>query len=218
VRLPLSRLTVAAADVAVLEPFTDILADEVNVKSVELSTDVARYGRFELTVNARVCGPRLGGNTQKVIRAVKAGEWQQDAEGTVTAAGIELLPGEFSERLVPAEPDGTAALPGNTGLVVLDTAVTPELAAEGLARDVVRVVQQARREAGLDVSDRITVTLDASDEVLDAVRAYQDFLAGEVLATTVTYAPVPNPTFVGTVTGNAPVRVHLTRESRVSAH
>ncbi|MBO0876482.1 MAG: isoleucine--tRNA ligase, partial [Pseudonocardia sp.] len=215
VRLPLAKLTVAAADAAVLEPFTDILADEVNVKSVELSTDVARYGRFELTVNARVCGPRLGGDTQKVIRAVKAGEWQTDADGTVTAAGIELLPGEFSERLVPAEPDGTAALPGNTGLVVLDTVVTADLAAEGLARDVVRVVQQARREAGLDVSDRIAVTLDASDEVLDAVRAHQDFLAGEVLANSVTYAPVPDPTFVGTVTGDADVRVLLTRESGV---
>jgi isoleucyl-tRNA synthetase len=218
VRLPLAKLTVAAADAAVLEPFTDILADEVNVKSVELSTDVARYGRFELTVNARACGPRLGGDTQKVIRAVKAGEWQTDAEGRVTAAGIELLPGEFSERLVPAEPDGTAALPGNTGLVVLDTAVTPELVVEGLARDVVRVVQQARREAGLDVSDRIGVTLDASNEVLDAVRAYQDFLAAEVLATAVTYAPVPNPTFVGTINGDAPVRVRITRESGVSAH
>jgi isoleucyl-tRNA synthetase len=89
---------------------------------------------------------------------------------------------------------------------------------EGLARDVVRVVQQARREAGLDVSDRIGVTLDASNEVLDAVRAYQDFLAGEVLATAVTYAPVPNPTFVAPVNGDAEVRVLLTRESGVSAH
>ncbi|WP_028925720.1 isoleucine--tRNA ligase [Pseudonocardia acaciae] len=218
VRLPLTRLTVAAADAAVLEPFTDILADEVNVKSVELTTDVAHYGRFELTVNARACGPRLGGDTQKVIRAVKAGEWQVDADGTVTAAGIVLLPGEYSERLVPADPDGTAALPGNSGLVVLDTVVTPDLEAEGLAKDVVRVVQQARREAALDVSDRVAVTLDAPDSVLAAVRTHENYLAHEVLATTVTYAPVPHPTFVGTVTGDAEVRVLLVRDARESGN
>ncbi|HEY2204050.1 MAG TPA: isoleucine--tRNA ligase [Pseudonocardia sp.] len=216
VRLPLSTLTVAAADARVLEPFTDILADEVNVRTVELSDDVQRYGRFELTVNARVCGPRLGGDTQKVIRAVKAGEWQQDADGTVTAAGIELLPGEFSERLVPGEAVAgaslaTAALPGNTGLVVLDTEVTPELAEEGLAKDVVRLVQQARREADLDVSDRVTVTLDASEEVLRAVRAHEAFLAGEVLADAVRYAEVAEPTLVGSVTGDAAVTVRVVR-------
>ncbi|WP_028933004.1 isoleucine--tRNA ligase [Pseudonocardia spinosispora] len=215
VRLPLSRLTVAALDADVLGPFTDIVADEVNVREVVLSTEVQRYGRFELTVNARVCGPRLGGDVQKVIRAVKAGEWDQAADGTVTVAGIELLDGEYSERLVPGEAvDGTstatAALPANSGLVVLDTEVTPELALEGLAKDVVRLVQQARREADLDVSDRIAVTLRAADEVLDAVRAHQDFLANEVLAETVTFAEVSEPTLVGTVTGGAEVKVRVT--------
>jgi isoleucyl-tRNA synthetase len=204
-------LVVAAADADLLEPFTDILADEVNVRSVELSADVARYGRFELIVNARACGPRLGGDVQKVIRAVKAGEWEQDESGRVTAAAIELLEGEYSERLVPgsalSEESATAALPG--GLVVLDTEVTPELAAEGLAKDVVRLVQQARREAGLNVSDRVTVTLESVPAVIDAVRAHQEFLAGEVLATDVAFAAVAEPTLVGAVTGGDDVRVFV---------
>ena len=157
VRLPLAALTVAAADAATLAPFADILRDEVNVKEVVLTEDVAAHGRFEVAVNARVCGPRLGGDTQKVIRAVKAGEWSAEPDGTVIAAGITLQPGEFTERLVAVDAERTAALPGNTGLVLLDTVVTPELAAEGTARDVVRVVQQARRDAGLDVSDRIAL-------------------------------------------------------------
>jgi isoleucyl-tRNA synthetase len=159
----------------------------------------------------------LGGDTQKVIRAVKAGEWHQDADGTVTAAGIELLPGEYSERLVPGEAvDGatnvTAALPGSSGLVVLDTEVTPELAAEGLAKDVVRLVQQARREARLDVSDRVTVTLDSPEDVLAAVRAHEEFLAGEVLASSVSYGEVAEPTLVGMVTGGAEVRILVSRD------
>ncbi len=128
------------------------------------------------------------------------------------------MPGEFTERLVPAgganRETATTALPGSTGLVVLDTAVTPELAAEGTARDVVRVVQQARREAGLDVSDRVALTLDGPPAVLDAVRAHEAFLAGEVLATAVAYHPVPEPTLVGPVAGDggpAEIRVLVTR-------
>jgi isoleucyl-tRNA synthetase len=199
VRLPLARLTVAAVDAETLAPFADLLRDEVNVKDVVLTTDVAAHGRFEVAVNARACGPRLGGDTQKVIRAVKSGEWARGDDGTVTAAGIELLAGEFTEKLVAADPDSTTALPGSTGLVVLDTVITPELAAEGTARDVVRVVQQARRDAGLDVADRITLTLDGPQPVLDAARAHEAFVAGEVLAVSVTYAPIPEPTLRGTV-------------------
>jgi isoleucyl-tRNA synthetase len=218
VRQPLAALTVAAADAASLGQFTDILRDEVNVKDVLLTTDVAAHGRFEIAVNARACGPRLGGDTQKVIRAVKAGEWEQTADGRVTAGGIELLPGEFTERLVAAGGAGsetvTAALPGSTGLVVLYTVVSPELAAEGTARDVVRVVQQARRDAGLDVSDRVSLTLDGPESVLDAVRAHQGFVAGEVLATEVAYEQVDLPTLVGAVAapegGSAEIRVRVT--------
>jgi isoleucyl-tRNA synthetase len=95
---------------------------------------------------------------------------------------VELEAGEYEVRLTAAHPESTSALPGNTGLVELDMSVTPELAAEGAARDVVRVVQQARRDAGLAVSDRIRLTLGADGAVADAVRAHADFIAGETLA------------------------------------
>ena len=219
VRLPLPRLTVAAADAETLRPFIDILRDEVNVKEVALTTDVAAYGRFEIAVNPRVCGPRLGPDTQKVIRAVKAGEWTANPDGTVEAAGITLLAGEFTERLVPAPTTAAdteiAALPGNSGLVALDTTVTPELEREGLARDVIRVIQQARREAELAVSDRIALVLDAPDVVLDAVRAHERFVSGEVLATSVAYGSEAfagaEPTHTGEVTGGHEVRVLVRR-------
>ncbi|MFN2494394.1 MAG: isoleucine--tRNA ligase, partial [Pseudonocardiaceae bacterium] len=81
VRQPLSTLTVAAPDAPTLAPFVDLIRDEVNVRRVELTENVSGHGRFELTVNARACGPRLGGDTQKVIRAVKAGEWERGPDG-----------------------------------------------------------------------------------------------------------------------------------------
>jgi isoleucyl-tRNA synthetase len=206
VRQPLSQLTVAAPDAGTLTAFTDLIADEVNVRSVEFTQDVAAHGCFELTVNARACGPRLGGDTQKVIRAVKAGEWERGSDGVVTAAGIPLLEGEYTERLVAADPSETAALPAGSGLVVLDTTVTPELAAEGIAKDLVRVVQQARRQAGLQVTDRIVVTIDAPADVVAAAQEHELLIAGEVLARRVDYAPVPDG-FAGVVGDGVEVRV-----------
>jgi isoleucyl-tRNA synthetase len=206
VRQPLSALTVAAPDAGTLTAFTDLIADEVNVRSVEFTEDVAAHGRFELTVNARACGPRLGGDTQKVIRAVKAGEWERGSDGVVTAAGIPLLEGEYTQRLVAADPSETAALPAGSGLVVLDTTVTPELAAEGVAKDLVRVVQQARRQAGLQVTDRIVLTIDAPAEVVAAAREHEQLIAGEVLARRVDYASVPDGV-AGAVGDGVEVRV-----------
>jgi len=206
VRLPLASLVIAHPDAGSLEPFTDLIADEVNVKSVELSADMASLGTFELAVNPRLLGPRLGPRVQQVIRAVKAGEWTRSASGSgIMAAGIELSEGEYELRLAASDADSTAALPGNAGLVALDVLVTPELAAEGTARDVVRVVQQARRDAGLDVSDRIRLTIGADGGVADAVRAHAGFVAAETLALSLDVRPPaevdadPQPVGDGTV-------------------
>ncbi|WP_269450258.1 isoleucine--tRNA ligase [Gordonia terrae] len=186
VRLPLSGLTVASSTAEALEPFVDLIKDEMNVKTVTLATDASAYGRYEIAVNARAAGPRLGKDVQRAIKAVKSGNWtvSEGADGSevVVADGIELREGEFSRRLVAVEPDSTAELPGGNGLVVLDTAVTPELEAEGWAKDRVRELQDARRTLGLDVSDRITVRLVVPAERLDWARTHADLIAGEVLA------------------------------------
>jgi isoleucyl-tRNA synthetase len=188
VRLPLATLTVAHPEAGSLEPFADIVKDEVNVKNLVLSNDPASLGAITLTVNPRVLGPRLGKQVQEVIRAVKAGQWTQDGD-VVTAAGVELSPGEYELKLAAADPDSTTALPGSSGLIALDVTVTPELSAEGTARDVIRVIQQARKDAGLEVSDRITLAVGADGPVADAVRAHAAFVAGETLATDLTVVP-----------------------------
>ncbi|TCN51648.1 isoleucyl-tRNA synthetase [Rhodococcus sp. SMB37] len=184
VRLPLPQVTVASAGAAALDPFVDLVKDEVNVKDVVLTDDVGTHGRFEVVVNARAAGPRLGKDVQKVIKAVKSGDWSENADGTVTAAGITLLPEEFTTRLVAAEPESTAALPGGAGLVVLDSTVTEELEAEGWAKDRIRELQDARRNLGLDVSDRISVQFEVPADRADWAARHRDLIAGEVLATT----------------------------------
>ncbi|UEA61691.1 isoleucine--tRNA ligase [Gordonia otitidis] len=187
VRLPLPQLTVASPNAERLAPYTDLIADEMNVKSVELSTAADRYGHYELAVNARAAGPRLGKDVQRVIKAVKAGNWTvrttDDGTEVVSVGGIDLLPGEYSRKLVAEEPDSTAELPGGGGLVVLDTNVTEDLEAEGWAKDRVRELQEARRGLGLDVSDRIEVRFVVPRGRLEWARLHADMIAGEVLAT-----------------------------------
>ncbi|MGH3627759.1 MAG: class I tRNA ligase family protein, partial [Sciscionella sp.] len=211
VRLPLARLTVAAPDAANLGPFTDQIRDEVNVKTVELTSDVSTYGRFELVVNARACGPRLGADVQRVIKAVKAGDWVTDPDGTVRAAGIALREGEYEQRLVAAGGAATAALPQNSGLVVLDTEVSAELAAEGVARDLIRVIQEARRTAGFEVSDRVAVWVSASAAVREAVRPHDATIRGETLADSVSFTDDVLPGLAGSVGDGEQVTVAVTR-------
>ena len=143
-----------------------------------------------LQVNARAAGPRLGRDVQTAIRDAKAGNWSAEPDGSVMVGGITLLEDEYAVQTVVADADPSdqrtvAMLPGG-GFVILDTAVTPELAAEGLARDVVRAVQQARREAGLAVSDRITLAVSGDPDLVAAVEAHAELIRAEVLATTLT--------------------------------
>ncbi len=197
VRLPLPKLTVAVKNPQRLEPFADLIADELNVKSVDLTDDIARYGRFELTVNAREAGPRLGKDVQAAIKAVKAGEGVVNPDGTLTAGPAVLLPEEYSSRLVAADPEFTAALPGGSGLVVLDGTVTPELEAEGWAKDRIRELQELRRTTGLDVSDRISVVIEVPAERDAWARTHGDLIAREILATTFEFGEPADGTEIG---------------------
>lgn len=183
VRLPLPKLTVAVANPRSLEPFTDLIADELNVKSVELTDAIDSYGRFELTVNARVAGPRLGKDVQAAIKAVKSGAGVVNPDGTLTAGPAVLQPQEYSSRLVAADPEYTAALPDGAGLVVLDGTVTPELEAEGWAKDRIRELQELRKSTGLEVSDRISVVMAVPAERAGWAATHRDLIAGEILAT-----------------------------------
>lgn len=182
-RLPLPNLTVALPDSERLGEFTSIIRDEVNVKNVELTSDVDSVGKFEVVVNAKVAGPRLGKDVQRVIKAVKTGNYERNDDGTVSADGIVLNDGEYTERLVAANPESTAQIDGVDGLVVLDMNVTEELEAEGWAADVVRGLQDARKASDFEVSDRISVKLYVPATKQEWADRHAEYIAGEVLAT-----------------------------------
>ncbi len=182
VRLPLAKAVVATPDADLVAPHVDIIRDELNVKEVELTADVDRFGRRELVLNPKALGPRLGGRMQDVVKAHRAGDWTVDGDHA-SVGGVELLDGEFDFRLVSADDAGAMATLKNTaGLVVLDTDVTAELELEGAARDLIRLVQQARRDADLDVSDRIRLTITGPVAVIDAFDAHRELVMRETLA------------------------------------
>ncbi|KRE66766.1 isoleucine--tRNA ligase [Arthrobacter sp. Soil736] len=189
VRLPLQELTVVAPGADALEGFAAVVADELNLRRVRMldaaSASPEEFGiEQKLVVNARAAGPRLGKNVQLAIKGSKSGDWSVSEAGVVTAGGLQLEPQEYTLETVVAKSGGgsasVAVLPGG-GFVVLNTEVTPELEAEGLARDMVRAIQQARKDAGLNVSDRIRTTVTAPQNVLDALLANAELVNTETL-------------------------------------
>lgn len=186
VRLPLLSATVAAPHVDALAPFTDIIAEEMNLREVKLTDDVASYGEFQLQVNAKVAAPRLRGDVQKAIKAAKAGDYEVHADGTATVGGIELKDTEYTQRLVAQNPDSTAALPDGKGLVILDMTLNDDLESEGWAKDRIREIQDARRAAGLEVSDRISLTMGVPEKLRTWAERHRDLISGEVLAVDLT--------------------------------
>ncbi len=189
VRLPLARLTVVG-DSTGLSEFAEILQDELNVKSVDFAPlaedSLGDFGiTRRLSVNARTLGPRVGKDVQRIIQASKSGDWSVNGSAIV-AGGTELLDGEYELVLESADPANAVAFLPSEGFVILDTVTTPELEAEGLARDIIRAVQDTRRSAALDVSDRIDLRLYFA-EVAEAenVANFAAVIAEETLATNI---------------------------------
>ncbi|MYB09463.1 MAG: isoleucine--tRNA ligase [Acidimicrobiia bacterium] len=182
VRQPLLSLTVAGTGVDDLESFIPLIAEEVNVKRVLFSDDLTAYGQFVLRPNGQELGPRLGKDAQEVFTAAREGQWEANPDGTVTVAGHTLSDNEFQLALNPVEGTTAAALRTNDALVALDTAVSPELATEGIARDVVRAIQAERKNQDLDVTDRIELSITADAEIIEAVQAHLNYVCEQVLA------------------------------------
>ncbi len=185
VRQPLRSLTIVTdRDLA---PFADLIALEVNVKNVELK-DVAQSGMKvsrDLKVLPRELDPQLRKMTSALFQAAKAGNWSEDGAEAVlhTDPEVRLAPGQFEITVsVEADPGSVAAALDSGSFIALDTEVDEELEAEGYARDVVRAVQDERKNAQLHVADRIALKLTVPAERVDAVSRYLPFIQEETLA------------------------------------
>jgi isoleucyl-tRNA synthetase len=187
VRQPLNKLSFIGSyfkEAPNSEYYKKIIEDEVNVKLVNSELDISKYATFKLSINNPILGKRLPEKMKQIIPASKKGEWRQ-VDGTVEICGEKLLAGEYSLLLEPKPEykDRAQALSTNDALVILDTTITPELEAEGIARDMVRAIQQARKDAALHVSDRISLHIDAPDNISAALAAHKDYVMEQTLTT-----------------------------------
>ncbi|MEM7094382.1 MAG: isoleucine--tRNA ligase [Actinomycetota bacterium] len=201
VRIPLSQLTVAGQDTQAMAPFSDLIRDEINVKDVQLSDDLDVYASRVLKPHGRVLGPRLGKQMQAVLGAARAGEWEAGEDGSVVVAGETLTGDEFELALEPKGDDAVGGLTGGDGVVVLDLELTPELVNEGHARQLQRYIQDARKASGLEVTDRIVLTIDADDEIQGWLAPHVDHLASQVLATQLSFGPTEGESFTAELDG-----------------
>ncbi len=197
-RQPLREAVVVAAgeERAAIERFEDVVREELNVKRVRYASDADELGRFELKPNYRTLGPRFGKHMPSVAAAVggldaprAARTLREGGEVHVNVDGAEhaLSAQDLQMALQPLE--GYQVERSGTHAVALDSVLDDELRTEGLAREVVHAVQNARKEAGLEVEDRIELTLDGDDGLLDAVRAHEAYVTGETLATSLGFGP-----------------------------
>jgi len=193
VRQPLGELVAVTADAdkrAALRRFEGPLLDELNVKSLHVRHEAGELERFQVVPNMRVLGPKHKSGAGKVAQAVKALD-AAEAARTVQAGGELVVQVDGAEvRVTPDEVDVQRVTPENVAvaeaagvMLVLNTEITPELRAEGWARDTVRHVQQLRKEADLNIEDRIRLHYATdSAELAAAVQAWRDYVMAETLS------------------------------------
>jgi isoleucyl-tRNA synthetase len=215
IRLPLRRALVGLpGGTELAQALLDDVADELNVKSLQPLEAGNEVIDVVVKPNFRELGRRYGKQTQEVAKAILAANPRELADGLRASGSAQL--GEFAvgtdDVLVTEAPRSGWVVESQRGVTIaLDIEITPELEAEGTARDVVRVVQQARREAGLEVSDRIALSIAAPSAVADVVRAHQEFIAHETLAVSVALMDALPEGFAGTVGANDEIVVNVVR-------
>jgi isoleucyl-tRNA synthetase len=196
VRQPLRRAIVVANDAEreAISARATIVTSELNVKELEFVAEESELVRYEVKPNYRALGPRFGKQMPQVAAAVEALDSGKVAEaidaGREVGINVEgrehvLSPGDLTLVLQPLDGYQVEASAGHAVALALE--LDDELRREGLAREIVHAVQNARRESGLEVTDRIELSLAGDAELIDAARAHEAYVAGETLATSVSY-------------------------------
>ncbi len=187
VRLPLNRLTIIGKKASRALDFKDIIADEVNVKNIDIQEKIDELAEMKLQINFKKVGVKYGSKVKEIMAATKSQAWQKISENEIEIAGVNLVGDEFELKLIAKNHDdkklAIMALPTNDLLISLDIEITPELQEEGTSRDIVRGLQQARKDADLNVSDRIIINLFSKNDAISQVaKKFADFIKDQVLA------------------------------------
>jgi isoleucyl-tRNA synthetase len=198
VRQPLAKAHLISSNrelLRSLEKHAQLIADELNVKEIELHSDEKHFVQWTAKPNFPVLGKKIGKlipQAQKVFQTFDRGQIQALSSGKtlqVEIGGETVLLAPEDVQIERKVKEGLAA--GNEGdlTVALDTALSEELLQEGLARELVNKINTMRREMGLEVTDRIRISIETTPRVKECFAKYRDYIQGEVLAVDVQFGP-----------------------------
>ncbi len=190
VRMPLNELTVIGSNAENIIDFKDIIADEINVKSVAIKKDITDVAELKLQINFKKIGAKYGPKVKELTECVKNNQWQQIAQNQISIklkdSEIILIDDEFDLKLNIKNQDDKkyafAALPSNDCLIQLDIEVTKDLQEEGMARDIIRLIQQNRKDADLNVSNRINLKIFSNHQAInEIINKHADYIKEQTL-------------------------------------
>ena len=183
------------------------MQEEINVKAIEIVSEVGELVDYKLLPNNRVLGPKFGKDFPRIRQALESLDPAQAARQLQTGQNLVVELGDKTAELtgedvlVQTEARGGLAVASDKGVTVaVDTHLTPELVQEGYARDLVRAINTMRKDAGLEISDRIDLGYVADGDVAAAMVTFAAYVQQETLALTVTAVPLPTPDFQQTIT------------------
>ena len=181
VRLPLANLKIISKKYQKIANFKDIISDEVNVKNIELSDNIAELAEFKLQLNFKKIGAKFGPKMKEIARAAKNNDWQKLEDGNIKIAGETLSKDDFEIKLTTKNPEKIFPLASNDCLIELDLNVTEELENEGIARDIIRLIQQDRKEKDFNISDHINITISCSNKLQKIINNNKNYIKNQAL-------------------------------------
>lgn len=188
VRQPLAKMRIGVPqgfDVSLLEEYKEVILEELNIKELEILTESTQIAKHVIKPNAKVLGPKYGADVQIIIRKAKEGEFEIMEDGSAVVGDVTLEANEFEVGFEGANANDIAS---EKGFVVnLDTEITEDLRLEGLMRDLIRLIQDQRKQDDLQVSDRINLTITSDHPDLEQmIKLFKNYISTETLAQDIT--------------------------------
>ncbi len=170
VRLPLNELKIIGKNISEMLDFQDVIADEVNVKNVTISDKIDEFASQKLQINFKKIGAKYGAKVKEINEAARVGNFKKIDDNAIEIAGVKLVDDEFEIKFLTNDQDekkfAIMTLPSNDCLVLLDIEITQDLIDEGISRDIVRLIQQSRKAADLNVSDHIEILIFSPNQAI----------------------------------------------------
>ncbi len=176
VRQPLQKAIVAMSKGADISDHMEVIKEELNIKEIDFLEKPEELAELQVRPNAKLLGPRFGGKVQEIIKSAKSGDFVKNEDGSYLVCGEILSSEEIEVSYVGKE--GKEVASGKGIVITFDFEITEDLRLEGEARDIVRAIQEMRKDADYNVSDRIIIEITGADEVIER---FNDYILGETL-------------------------------------